>query len=193
MKQQNLNFSSVAPDFQNYWKKENRKTHGGLHAAGKRKSRRPLSTKKPIHLVMRAVAARGAMSFRRPKHFAIINQLIQKYARRFDIRVYNFSINSNHLHIVLRSKTRKSFQDFLRTIAGLIARAILKAEKGQKKGKLWDNLAFTRISEWGRGFRALRAYVQQNVLEASGTIPYTPRKRRWHTDLLGHQVKSRFL
>lgn len=171
-------FADLTPEFKQYWKHETRVHHGGTYSMGKRKTRRPLSGKKPVHLVMRSDIARGAMSLRLPKNRQHITGLIQKYAKRFDIRIYKYSINSNHLHFLLRSKTRKSFQDFLRTIAGLIARFMLSAERGNKKGKFWSVLAFTRISEWGRAFQALRGYVIQNILEAAGVIAYTPRKNR---------------
>ena len=177
MKSKNLTFSEINKDFAAFFREEKRIHHGGSHSTGRRKTRRPLSTRKPIHLVMRSEIARGAMSFRLPKHKSKIGHLISRYSTRFNVKVYRYSVNSNHLHLVVRAKTRKSFQDFLRSLSGVIGRFMLAAEKGAPKGKFWDSLAFTRISEWGKAFRTLNDYVIQNVLEAAGVIAYKPRRK----------------
>lgn len=176
MKHKNLSFAHHDPEFKNYWRDENRKHHGGMYSVGKRKTRRPISVKKPIHLVMRSDIARGAMSLRTVKNWQRTNEILVRYAKRFNVRIYEHSINSNHIHISLRVKHRLDFQKFLKTVAGLIARHMLGAEKGSAKGKFWAMLAFTRVGEWGKAFYSLRGYVIQNILEAAGVIAYQPRK-----------------
>jgi hypothetical protein len=60
----------------------------------------------------------------------------------------------------------------------LIARLILKAEKGASKSiQFWDKRPFTRILEWGKDFNVISSYLLQNILEALGFIPYKPRKK----------------
>lgn len=177
MRNKNLTFSHYNHAFGEYMREEKRLHHGGIYSIGKRKCRRPLSTKKPIHLVLKSDVARGAMSLRTSKNYAKVSEIIKKYAVRFEQRVYKYSINANHIHIVVRTKTKKSFQDFLRVLAGLIARHVLVAERGSGKGKFWAALAFTRVSEWGKAFRSLKMYVVQNILEAAGVIEYRVRVR----------------
>ncbi len=152
--------------------------HGGRHSIGKRKSKRYISTKKPMHLVMRASCAAGAMSFRQRGNYILVSSLIAKYARYFGVKLYEVGIESNHFHLVARSKDRKAFQDFQRTLAGQVAAKITKASRGKPFGKFWDKLSFTKVVEWGRQFFSAKRYVRQNELEASGAIPYTPRKRQ---------------
>lgn len=115
--QKNLSFADHDSEFSNYWKLENRKHHGGSYSIGKRKTLRPLSTRKPIHVVMRSDIARRAMSLRAYKNRIRVQEIIKKYAIKFNVRIYEQSVNSNHVHISLRVKSRKSFQDFLRTVA----------------------------------------------------------------------------
>jgi REP element-mobilizing transposase RayT len=149
--------------------------HGGELSKGKRKTRRPISLKKSMHLVMRSSRAKGNYSLRAFHNKPTVEKLIKRYALMFDIRIYQFTIHFNHIHIALRAKNRENLQNFLRALTGNIAVKILKAKKGLKRGKFWDLLAFTRIVEWGRAFKALIKYVIQNELEARGEIPYRPR------------------
>ena len=42
--------------------------------------------------------------------------------------------------------------------------------------KFWDARPFTRIVEWGRDFKNFGFYILQNTLEATGFMPYQPRR-----------------
>ncbi|MGE3610829.1 MAG: transposase [Bacteriovoracaceae bacterium] len=136
-----------------------RLTHGGELARGKRKSERPLKMNKPLHIVLRA--KRSTLKTKERK----IQNLLKKYAERFNIKIYRVSVNSNHLHLLIVVKRRMHFQHFLRSITGLIARLM-------GAGKLWEYLAFSRVSDWGKQYRILMQYIQKNVLEASGFISF---------------------
>ncbi len=163
-------------EFANYWKSTKRKVHGGVYAQGKRKTARPIDTKKPIHLVLRSSRAKGSLSFW--NHRSKVDATVKTHAHRLGIKIYSYSNNGNHLHISLRVISRAQFQKYLRTITGLIARIILKAKKGQPKGKFWDALAFTRVADWGRAYANLNDYIRQNILEAAGVVAYKPRRHR---------------
>ena len=153
--------------------------HGGEYTTGRRKTARPISTKKPIHLTLRSSHAVGRYSFRTKKNREFISALIKSLSRKWGIRIYEFSINSNHLHFALRTLTRKGFQNFLRTLASQIAAFVTGAKKGRPfRKRFFDLPAFTRIAQWGKAFTRLKAYVIQNVLEATGAISYQPRKAK---------------
>lgn len=139
-----------------------RLTHGGDPAKGRRKSERPLKTNRPIHVVLRA--KRAGLKTKERK----IQLILKKYADRFNIKLYRSSINSNHIHLLLVTSRRLCFQHFLRSVTGLIARLM-------GNGKLWENLAFSRIANWGKEFRILVEYIHKNRLEALGLISYVPR------------------
>ena len=135
--------------------------HGGDLSKGKRKTERPLKMNKPIHIVLRA--KRSGLTTKERK----ITNLLKQYAKRFNIKLYRHSVNSNHIHLLLITPRRKNFQDYLRSITGIIAKLM--------GGKLWANLAFSRLANWGREFKTLVDYVIKNQLEAHGLISYTPR------------------
>ncbi len=172
-------FASQSNEFQSYWKGTSRKFHGGIYSKGKRKTKRPLDTKKPLHLVLKSHKAKGRMSFYHPDNKTKVHTIVYKYAERFGIKIFDFSNSGDHLHMSLKIHDRKQFQNFLRTISGLISRLATKAERGVPKGKFWDTLAFTRVADWGRQFKNLRKYIFQNVLEASGAIPYDRKNLKW--------------
>lgn len=141
------------------------------------KTKRPVTTKRSMHLVMRSSLAKGDHSLL--KHAANIRQIIQKQSQKFGVKVYRLANAGNHLHMVILPSSRKGLNGFLRSISGLIARKALGAEKGSsKKIQFWDQRPFTRILEWGHEYRTVLRYLVQNSLEAFGFIPYTSRKLR---------------
>lgn len=166
-------------DFRKYWEKTKVKTHGGVAAVGKRKCARPLDSKKPIHLIFKSDKAKGPMSLRHPLHHRKVDKIIFSYADQFGVQIFDYSNNGNHLHLSLKFETRLSFQNYLRVVTGLIARLILKAQKGSAKGRFWTQLAFTRVSEWGRAFGELKKYIYRNYLEAERKIPYDRKTLKW--------------
>jgi REP element-mobilizing transposase RayT len=136
--------------------------HGGELSKGKRKIERPLKLNKPIHVVLRAKRSGLKTKERR------IQKIIEKFERKFSLKVYRTSINSNHIHLLVVVKRRRDFQNFLRSITGLIARVM-------GTGKLWEYLAFSRVANWGKEYQVLVKYIHKNQLEALGMISYTPR------------------
>jgi hypothetical protein len=84
---------------------------GGQLLHGKRRKPRPLSTKEPIHLVMRSSwcgknGAMGTNSFLNPRNKGAIHNLIQGTAKAYGIRIYQVALMSNHLHFVIRISHR---------------------------------------------------------------------------------------
>jgi hypothetical protein len=108
----------------------------------------------------------------------IISSLLLEISERFQVKVYNNSLNSNHIHLLVKSQTQKDLQDFLRVLAGQIAQRITGAVRG-KKNKLSFCLksAWKRMVHWGRDFLNIQKYIYQNQLETLGLIPYQPRTR----------------
>lgn len=140
------------------------------------KTKRPFSSKKAMHLVLRSTMAKGPLSLLRknPK----ISEIVFAQAKKAGVKVYRFANAGNHIHLIVLASSRIAFKRFIRAISGLIARLILGAEKGRAKAvKFWDKRPFSRILEWGRDFKISCDYLLQNTLEAFGFIPYQPRKK----------------
>ena len=155
------------------------KDFGGALIKGNPREARPVSTKRPMHLVMRSTLARGERSFLRPARAKQIKDLVQRTSQRHGVKVYRFANSGNHLHLVIKPVSKRAFQTYIRAISGLIARITLGAEKGKAKGlKFWDARPFTRIVEWGQDYQNVCNYVLQNTVEAIGFIAYQPRGRK---------------
>jgi len=169
---------------------EIRKDFGGsLLRKSNAKTARPISTKEAMHIVLRSSFARGQYSMLRKNIAQQIRKVIDRQAKLFGIRIYEYANVGNHIHILVRAGNRNSFKSFLRSISGLIARITLGAERGRAKltklknalrsnsilQKFWDQRPFTRIVTWKRDFNAVKKYVIQNFNEAMGFITYQPR------------------
>jgi REP element-mobilizing transposase RayT len=155
------------------------KDFGGMLTKGNAREARPISTKRPMHLVMRSTLARGERSFLRPARARHVRNLVERASQRHGVKIYRFANSGNHLHMIVLPRSRYGFNAFIRTISGLIARLTLGVERGRAKGlKFWDARPFTRILEWGKDYTNACRYLLQNTLEALGFIPYRPRAGR---------------
>ncbi len=164
---------------------KSRREHGGQLLIGRRKTRRPLSTKQPIHLVLRSDFAYGARSL--TKHIHLIETILREAAKRYGVRVYEKAIVSNHIHLLIRGKRRIDLQNFFRMLAGHIAQNILsrhpltenqapKSVQRDKQNKFWETKIYSRLITWGREFKKVKNYVVQNVREATEFIIYKKRR-----------------
>ena len=148
---------------------------------------------------MKSYHAIGARSLFR--HKKLILSLIKKNALKFQIKVYEYAIQGNHLHLLVKAQTREGLQNFFRVVAGHVAQRILKehplnakdlalkqsaggapkeeerkaktCKKNQRK--FWSYLLYSRIVTWGREFKTVVGYIQKNTLELLQIIAYKPR------------------
>jgi putative transposase len=172
-------------------KSKTQKQHGGSLAVRKRRSKRPLNIKQSHHITMKSHHAIGQRSLF--KHKKMILKLIQKYSQKFRVKVYEYAIQGNHIHLLVKAMTRFELQNFFRVIAGHTAQRILKdhplkqsaggapgvAENkrgcAKNQRKFWSYLLYSRIVTWGREFKTVVRYIQRNTLELLQVIAYVPR------------------
>jgi hypothetical protein len=124
MKQLNL--------FQNSKEARTTTAHGGELAKGCRKTKRPLSTKHSLHLVLKSKKAVGQHSLIR--HHEAIRTILHKYGKRYGVKIQDSVNMGNHIHLKIKITDRKYFQNFLRTVTALIARKVTGASKSKKFG-----------------------------------------------------------
>jgi REP element-mobilizing transposase RayT len=161
------------------------------------KSKRPMDSKKALHVVLKSSKAVGSRSFKNSQYEMRIWEIISTHAKKLDIRIYEYANGGNHLHLLLRAKHRDDYNAFIRTVAGLIARLVAKTEKGKPlKEKFWDARPFSRVVSFSKKeFNAAKTYLLRNMLEALGWLPYqsrnqqlTSEKREWLAGSLANQV-----
>jgi REP element-mobilizing transposase RayT len=137
--------------------------HGGSNPAKKRKGARPLCAKRPMHLVLKC----NKQIFE-DRH-VIIDTLIS-YSQDFHVPIYSFAIGHDHVHFITKIPSREAYVKFIRAVTGVLAKTL--------GAKLFASMAFTRIASWGRDYRQLLRYMQQNWDEACGRVPYKPRGKK---------------
>lgn len=134
---------------------------GGEDLNGKRKGLRPLSTTKPLHLVIHPenLERQNSLIKYRPE----IETLTFKTAKKFGIIVHDKSINFTHMHLMISFSARTQYTGFVRLLNAGIVR-ILKLQTG----RIFKLRPYTRVVHWGADFQKMQRYLQTNRFEAEG-------------------------
>ena len=131
---------------------------GSLLKGNNPNGQRPLESKLPIHLILKAKESR----MRLPKHFGKIGKIVDSSCKRHGVKVYEYANVGNHLHLLIKIRTRRSWAAFIRELTGRIALAT-------KIG--WLYRPYTRIvGGWRKAFQTMKEYIHLNWLEAEGFI-----------------------
>ena len=165
-------------------KRYGRTEHGGLKSKNIRKNERPLSTKRPTHLVLKSLHAKGHLSFLNFKNKAFIEKLIREKAKKFGIKIQDFANVGNHIHLKIKYSSRLSFQKFLKSITSQIARFVTGAKRGKPFGKaFWEGLAYTRVLTSKLEELNLKGYIEANRVQAAKSYQarekYLKEFREW--------------
>ncbi len=162
---------------------------GSLLKRGHARTARPLSSKDFTHIVLKSDLAKKTekSDLRMITKRLQIENIIKTDLKNFGVRIHKLAIASNHIHLLISFKNRRKYFAWIRRITGLIARFMLQKQRGialngnqiQKplKNKLsfWSQRPFTRVVIWGRDYKTVFNYIEKNILEALGFIPYMPR------------------
>jgi len=130
------------------------KTYGGSKAQGKRKTLRPLSTRLPIHLILKT-----RDPFQLLRNRETVEQTISKYSGKFGITIYELAVQADHIHLSIKIPSRELYRRWIRAITAVLT---LKMKKLK-----WLFLPFTRIGTWGRDFKKLSHYILNNKAEGA--------------------------
>ena len=161
--------------------------HGGALSVKTRRSRRPLATRKALHVTLKSDLATGQRSLK--QHKQRIQDLAAKWGKRFGVKTYRFAVCATHLHFLIKGTTREGLQNFFRVFAGHLAQYLLNLapikpyEERPLRGcaknhrKFWSVLTYSRVVTWGREFKRVAIYISKNQLEALHVIAYEARPR----------------
>lgn len=162
-----------------------------MHSRG----RRPRSTDRSMHVVIKSDLAKGNFNLRR--HQEKIRRLIFKTGFKRSVRVYRLVNVGNHIHISLRLTNVSSWKGFISGITGGIA-SIVGFKKSPSQPTFWNARPFTRAVNWGSDYRQLKDYFAYNFLQTTGLIPLNKTKN-WRRvvaifadEFLARRARSQF-
>ena len=142
---------------------KNLKTFGGETLIGKRKTARPLSDKKPIHLVLRSDSVKAFT----PRNKSL-KRLIYNLAEKYSIKIYELALNHTHIHFVIKLKDKELYKFFIRELTSKMALAIRKKLPNVKT--ILSLRPWTRILECRKDFETAINYVILNIEESMGWV-----------------------
>ncbi|GIL16733.1 MAG: hypothetical protein BroJett040_04840 [Oligoflexia bacterium] len=108
-------------EFQNTRWKNHHSYGGALRSRRQGRGVRPLSSKDPLHLVFKVNRARVKYGLRTYRRYFLILQILERYSKKFFVQIEQYSIQGDHIHLLIRTKRRSQFTSFFRVVAGQIA------------------------------------------------------------------------
>lgn len=149
--------------------KDYKKEFGGSLLTGKRKTKRPLSTKHPLHLILKS-CEKGIFN---PSNKSL-EKLIKSQAQKFNIKIYDLALNWSHIHMAIRIKSREHYIGFIKSLTSILAQKVRHSRPQLKE--IFHLRPFTRILTWGRDFKTVLNYQTLNQLEALGLVNRKKKK-----------------
>ncbi len=158
---------------------QHRYCHGGtLRKSSKGRGVRPLSSRDPLHLVFKVNKSALKQGLRHPRTFALMNILLKKYSARFFVKIEQFSVQTDHVHLLIRGQRRAQVQSFLRVVAGQFVQVLTDTFFRKHDGvKIWKYRPFSRLIKGYKPYQTVRDYIQLNELEILGR-PYSKSRLR---------------
>ncbi len=159
---------------------DHRFCHGGelrksIHGRGQR----PLSTKDPLHVVFKIRKESQRMGLRHPFVHQLVGKLLKKYSAKFFVKIEQQSINSDHIHLLLRCSKRSMFLHFFRVFAGQLAQQLTDTQKIKRTGlSIWKARPWSRVIRGFRNYEVVKLYIVLNQKEASGERVYRKQRLR---------------
>lgn len=136
-------------------KKHWQSSFGGKLLSSNPKEARPFSSKLAMHVVLKSSLAKGGFSFF--KNQKKIKEILEQQKKLHRVHIYTWQIVGNYVHIVIKTKTRKQYHSFIRSITGIIPRRLLGVERGRaKKKQFWDYRPFSRLVQIKSFYKTLK-------------------------------------
>ncbi len=155
-------------------------TWGGKRAGAGRKRKSPLrrvshqrrpehAARFPLHVVLRA--RREAPGLRRRHMFRAVRAALVQGAARAGFRLVHFSVQGNHLHLVVEAVDKVALSRGMQGLAVRIARAVNRA--ADRTGPLFADHYFARELETPAEVRRAVRYVLDNRMLHGQLQPQT--------------------
>jgi putative transposase len=122
-------------------------------------ARPPLAARHPVHVTLRALS--GVPNLRRGGVYAAIEAALRALLVRSDFRIVQFSVQTNHVHLLVEAHGTEALSRGMQALAIRIARGVNRAAR--RRGKVWRGRYHARILRSPREARYALCYVLQNT------------------------------
>ena len=127
-------------------------------STGRRHKTREVHDKRnPVHVTMRVVREVGSLRASRP--FAVVREALRK-AQKVEFRIVEFSVQGNHLHLIVEADDRIALARGMQGLSIRIARGINKLL--HRSGNVFTDRYHPHELKSPRELRNALAYVLQN-------------------------------
>ena len=150
---------------------------GELLKRAKNRHARPVSSKNPMHLVLRSSRAKGRFSFGHSANLVQVKQIINRHCAKYGVKLVKYSNNFNHLHMLMKFPSREIYLRCIRSLTAQLAMAVTGAKKLTSLKSIfgvkgfWDHRPFTRVVRGMKAYKIVCDYIRLNELEAGGALP----------------------
>jgi REP element-mobilizing transposase RayT len=111
----------------------------------------------PVHVTVSGLPE--LVSFRRPTVYSALEDAIA-LAQRADFRIIEFSVQSNHVHLVVEATDNASLSRGMKGLSVRLARAYNRRQR--RRGTVWSGRYHARELTSPRQVRQTLVYVLQN-------------------------------
>jgi REP element-mobilizing transposase RayT len=136
-------------------------------------TRPDLAPRFPVHVSTRLIE--GLPSLRADAERAALERTLHAGSDRFGFRLVEYSIQTNHLHLVAEATDRTALSRGMQGLKVRIARALNRV--WNRKGRVFADRYFARILRTPREVRNGLAYVLHNArkhgIPVRGVVPYS--------------------
>jgi REP element-mobilizing transposase RayT len=123
------------------------------------RSRPAHAARHPLHVTVRV--CRGLPSLRRRRERRVVFGALAAAAERFGMRVVHFSVQSNHLHLIVEAADRRALANGMRGLGVRMARRLNRA--WGRRGRVVEHRYHARALYTPREVRHALAYVLANA------------------------------
>jgi REP element-mobilizing transposase RayT len=129
----------------------------------------------PVHVTMRM--AEHVYNLRSRRAFGVIGPAIAKAAERFGVRIVHFSVQGNHVHLIVEAATTDALSQAMQGFSIRVARGLNRMM--HRRGRVLSD--------------RFHAHVLRTPTETRRAVAYVRHNRRKHLAEFGQAVTSRFV
>ena len=129
----------------------------------------------PVHVTMRM--ASHVWNLRTRRAFRVVGPAIAKAAERFGVRIVHFSVQGNHVHLIVEAAEASALSRAMQGFSIRVARGLNRMMK--RRGRVLGD--------------RFHAHVLRTPTETRRAVAYVRSNYRKHLAELGRRVSSRFI